>query len=70
MTLELFDTRQAAGMLRVAPQTLEKWRSQGNRDLEYVKIGGKVVYSAAAIEKFVARNTRGGPTPQRAVRGR
>jgi helix-turn-helix protein len=68
MNLELLDTRQAASMLRVAPQALEKWRSQGNRDLEYVKIGGKVVYSAAAIEKFVARNTRGGPAPQRKSR--
>lgn len=70
MTLELYDTRQAATMLRLAPQTLEKWCSLGGRGPEFVKVGGKVCYTGRAIKEFVTRNTRGGEKPRGATRGR
>jgi hypothetical protein len=53
----LLNTREAAGILGVAPRTLEFWRSAG-KGPTYSKIGRAVRYSRISIEKFVKDNER------------
>ncbi|NOC91929.1 AlpA family transcriptional regulator [Ruegeria sp. HKCCD6604] len=49
----LLTTKQAARLLRLSPQTLEKWRTQGVGP-NFVKLGNKSVrYCSHAIEAFI-----------------
>lgn len=49
-------TDEAAAYLRVKKGTLEVWRSQ-KRGPKYQKIGGRVVYDIADLERFAQLNT-------------
>lgn len=53
---KLLTTKQAAAYLGVAEITLRRWRSEGNVRLPFVRIGGRVRYSRAALEKYVEKN--------------
>lgn len=50
------NTEEAAAYLRIKKGTLEVWRSQ-KRGPRYQKIGGRVVYDLADLERFAAANT-------------
>jgi Helix-turn-helix domain len=48
----LFDPEETSAYLRVARQTLAKWRSQGGP--RFVRIGGRIFYDSADLETFIA----------------
>lgn len=51
--ISLLTTKQAARLLGLSPQTLEKWRTQGVGP-NFIKLGNKSVrYSSHAIEAFI-----------------
>jgi hypothetical protein len=48
------DTTEAAAILGIKPQTLEVWRCKRlHPDLPYYRIGRKVTYSRADLERWV-----------------
>lgn len=54
---ELLTTREAAALLKVAPGTLEVWRSSKRYPLPFVRVGRAVRYSRAACFEFLKRRT-------------
>lgn len=56
-TTELLTAEETAARLGVEVVTLAKWRSTRRYPLAFVKIGGKVRYSAAAVQKFIEDRT-------------
>ena len=55
----LLTTTEAAQILRVKPNTLEVWRSQG-RSPKFLKINGAVRYRATDLDDFIVASIRGG----------
>lgn len=55
--IEYLTADEAARILRASPATLARWRGQGCGP-EYVKRGGRILYTPAALEAFAAVNTR------------
>jgi predicted DNA-binding transcriptional regulator AlpA len=51
-TTKLLDTAEAAVYLRLATQTLAKWRSQG-RGPSFVRLGGSVFYRLSELDQFI-----------------
>ncbi len=51
----LLTTAEAAAYLRMKPQTLNKWRSQGKGPY-FVRIGGAVFYRLAELDSFITVN--------------
>ena len=49
---KLLDTAEAAVYLRLAKQTLAKWRSQG-RGPSFVRLGGSVFYRLSELDQFI-----------------
>lgn len=45
--------REAAAYLGLSPHTLDNWRSL-DRGPDYYRVGGRVVYSKADLETFMA----------------
>lgn len=65
-TGQLLSTREAAAWLGLSVSTLNKWRCYGTGP-DFIKAGGNVRYSRAALEAYAAGRTRkhtrdGGPT--------
>ncbi|MFZ5564615.1 MAG: helix-turn-helix transcriptional regulator [Thermodesulfobacteriota bacterium] len=60
---KLLTTVEAAEFLRIKPNTVEVWRTQG-RGPRFVKLGGAVRYRTADLEAFIAASLRG-PDPLR-----
>lgn len=60
METKLLLTPEAAALLRVAPQTLMNWRISG-KGPQFCKVGGRVLYETASLEKFVAASRSGNP---------
>ena len=63
MTTEFLNTEQLAELLGVATSTIEAWR-YSDRGPPYVKLaggrrGGLVRYARAAVEAWLAAQTRG-----------
>jgi Helix-turn-helix domain len=54
---ELFTPEETAKKLHIKPQTLAVWRSHRRYSLAYVKVGGKVLYSQRAIDRFIQSRT-------------
>jgi len=50
--LKLLNTAEAATYLRMATQTLAKWRSQG-RGPSFVRLGGSVFYRVPELEQYI-----------------
>lgn len=59
---ELLNEREAAALLKVAPQTLRTWRSKG-RGPRYVRLGAgrrtSIRYDLAELETFINAGRRG-----------
>lgn len=55
---ELLSEREAAAVLDVAPGTLSVWRSTGRYPIPFVKVGRKVRYRQADLEKWLESRTR------------
>lgn len=59
---ELLNEREAAAILKVAPQTLRTWRSRG-RGPRYLRLGGgdraSIRYDRAELETFIDAGRRG-----------
>lgn len=49
---KLLDTAEAAVYLRLATQTLAKWRSLG-RGPSFVRLGGSVFYRLSELDQFI-----------------
>jgi predicted DNA-binding transcriptional regulator AlpA len=51
-TMTILTEAEAAKKIDAEPQTLRKWRAR-RKGPPYLKLGGKVRYSLADIEKFI-----------------
>jgi excisionase family DNA binding protein len=67
---QLLNTKEAAQVLAVTKGTLEVWRSTRRYPLRYVKVGRKVMYRTADLEKFLADRTMPGVSEQHSRRSR
>ena len=56
MNAELIDRHQAAEYLGISPGTLANWQCTGFRKVPHVKIGRRVRYRKADLERFVEAN--------------
>ncbi len=54
---DLKSVEEAAGYLRVAVSTLNKWRVQG-RGPRFAKVGGRVRYTQADLDAYVEGSLR------------
>jgi len=52
---QLLDTKSAADVLHVKPETLTVWRCTKRYDLPFVKIGRKVFYDRRDLEAFIEK---------------
>ena len=55
----LLTPEEAAQQLRISPRTLNKWRSVGRGNINFVKIGRCVRYRASDIQDYIERNIKG-----------
>ena len=55
--IKLITPQKVSEILGVKTSTLTIWRSRGTPKLDYVKIGGKVMYSTSEINDFIKRQT-------------
>lgn len=55
--VEYLTADEVAAKLRTSVATLARWRFQGSGP-EYVKLGGRVLYTPAALKAFAEGNTR------------
>lgn len=51
----LLNIREASKLLNLGRQTLYNWASQ--RKIEFVKLGGRLLFRPAAIRKLIDANT-------------
>jgi hypothetical protein len=49
----LFDPQEASDYLRIAKQTLARWRCYGLGP-RFVRIGGRIFYDASDLDAFIA----------------
>ncbi len=54
---DLMPPLMAAIVLCTTVKTLAKWRSTGENNVPYRKLGKKVLYSRADLEKYLARHS-------------
>lgn len=55
----LFDEKQAAAFLDLAPNTLAVWRCTKRHDLPFVRVGRLVKYRRSDLVAWIERNTVG-----------
>jgi len=53
----LIDQTAAGKLLSIPPATLQKWRSTGENNLPFIKIGRAVRYNTADLREWVAAHT-------------
>ena len=51
---------EAAKLLRTPEATLNKWRSTGENNIPYVKIGRNIRYRTTDLKKWVEAHVKGG----------
>ena len=56
----ILDTPGASKLMKIPEATLIKWRSTGENNIPYIKIGKTVRYSSAALRAYIERHTIGG----------
>lgn len=56
----LTDTHGAAALLHIPAATLIKWRSTGENNIPYIKIGRQVKYRTTDLKNYIERHTVGG----------
>lgn len=47
----------AAALMCTSIKTLAKWRSTGENNIPYKKLGKKVLYSRSDLEKYLAKHS-------------
>ncbi len=52
-TQDLMEPEEAASFLRSTVKTLAKWRSTGENNVPYRKLGKKVLYSRSDLGKYL-----------------
>lgn len=57
-TKQALNSAEAAEYLGLSEPTLRSWRSRGTGDLKYTKIGGRVVYRRADLDKYIREHSR------------
>ena len=57
--IPLLNESQAASLLGIKPETLQRWRSDRRYDLPYVKVGRTVRYRPEDVDHWLTRNTVG-----------
>ncbi len=57
----LATTEEAATLLKINAATLQKWRSTGENNIPFVKIGRSVRYSTVDLKAYVERHTKSFP---------
>lgn len=67
-TGNLWSPEQVAEMLGVSKQTLAVWRCEQRYPLPYVKVGSRVRYRPADVERFLERRAKAGGAPAEAKR--
>ena len=55
----LLDTEPAAAHLGIKPHTLEVWRASGRYSLPFIRVGRRVKYRLADLERFLDARTVG-----------
>lgn len=55
---DLLSNEEAAEYLRISPQTLSSWRSQGPHEIPYTKVGRAIRYRVADLDAFLFRSER------------
>ena len=63
---ELLDTEPAANYLGIKGHTLEVWRCCGRYGLPFVRVGRRVKYRRADLDRFLESRTVGGASPEAA----
>lgn len=58
---KLLSADETAALLGIAPHTLAVWRCEKRQALTYVKIGGRVRYRPADVERFITSNMQQAP---------
>lgn len=53
--MKLINPEETSKILGVSVGTLNRWRSTDKKDLPFIKIGGRVMYSVDDIEKWVIK---------------
>lgn len=56
----IVDTSEASILLKTPEKSLIKWRSTGEHNLPYVKIGRNVRYRTADLRKWIDAHMQGG----------
>ena len=56
---DLLDTEPAAARLGIKPHTLEVWRASGRYSLPFIRVGRRVKYRLADLERFLESRTVG-----------
>jgi excisionase family DNA binding protein len=51
---------QAAKLIQINASTLQKWRSTGENNIPFVKIGRSVRYRVSDLRDYVERHVMGG----------
>jgi hypothetical protein len=55
----LLSSKEAARKIKIAPQTLNSWRSSRRVEIPYIKVGRKVLYRQSDISDFLTSSTHG-----------
>jgi len=56
----LATTEEAATLIKINAATLQKWRSTGENNIPFVKIGRSVRYRVTDLRDYVERHVKGG----------
>lgn len=59
----LYDTNELAALLKLTRRAIERWRMTGAGP-EFIRAGGKVLYSESAIDRWLAANTASSTTEE------
>lgn len=64
---DLLTPEQAAQLLGMSDRTLATWRSTGRHALPYIRVGGRIRYSKAALTAWLESRQRTSTTPAQGV---
>jgi len=59
MNKPLLTTEEAAALLAIAAATLTKWRSTGENNIPFIKIGKSARYRSEDLTAYIERNVQG-----------
>lgn len=56
----IVNTQEAAQLIRTPEKSLIKWRSTGEHNIPFIKIGRNVRYRTTDLRKWIDAHTQGG----------